>query len=152
MNLARRPNESTRPLAHFRNEMDDLFHRFLGDWDLGWPGLAPLGGGWCPSVDVCEQDDRITVKAELPGVESEDVEVSVHDGTLTIGGEKKEQSEDKGEGFYHSERRYGAFRRDIRLSVGVDADKVEATCRNGVLTVTLPKIEQAKAKRIEVKG
>jgi len=152
MNLAKRRNEETRPLAHLRNEMDDLFHRFLGCWDLDWPGLAPLRGGWWPSVDVSEQDDKITVKAELPGVNSEDVEVSVHDGMLTIGGEKKEESEERGEGVYHSERRYGAFRREIRLPAGVDADKVEATCRDGVLTVTLPKTEQAKAKRIEVKG
>jgi len=150
VNLVKRRSDSGRPLARLRDEMDDLFGRFFEDWDR--PGLAPLRGGWWPSVDVSEQDDKIAVRAELPGVKSADVEVSVQNSTLTISGEKKEQTEDKGGGYYHSERRYGSFRRDIQLPAGVDEDKVEATCRDGVLTVTMPKSEEARAKRIEVKS
>jgi len=152
MNLVKRKTDSARPLARFRDEMDDLFRRFFEDWDWGSFSLAPLRGGWWPSVDVSEQDDKITVKAELPGVKSDDVEVSVRDSTLTITGEKKEETEDKGEGYYHCERRYGAFRRDIPLPADIEEDRIEATCRDGVLTVTLPKSEQARARRIKVKG
>jgi len=150
MNLMKRRGDSARPLARLRDEMDDLFGRFFEDWD--WRRLAPSHSAWWPSAEVFEQDDRITVKAELPGVKSKDVEVSVHDSTLTIAGEKKEETEHKGEGYYCSERRYGSFRRDIQLPAAVEEDKVEATCRDGVLTVTLPKSEEARARRIEVKS
>ena len=150
MNLVKQNSNNVRPLTRFQEEMNDLLGGFFRDWAR--PGLTSAYGGWWPSIDVSEQDDRISVKAELPGVKSEDVEVSVHDGMLTIEGEKKEECDDKGEGHYHCERRYGAFRRDIQLPSGVDTDKVEATCRDGVLTVTVPKTEQAKARRIEVKN
>jgi len=149
MNLVRRTGDGPRPLARLQDEMDNLFRRFFDDWD--WLAPAPLRGTWWPTMEVAEHDDRITVKAELPGVKNEDVEVSVLDDTLTVSGEKKESQEDKGDGYYHSERRYGSFRRDIRLPASVDANKVEATYRDGVLTITLPKTEQAKAKRIPVK-
>jgi HSP20 family protein len=129
--------------------MDDLFGRFFDDWD--WPGLAPMRTGWFPSVDVSEKDDQLIVRAELPGVTSKDIDVSVQNNTLTITGEKKEEHEEKSEGYFHSERRYGSFRRDIRLPAGIDESKVNATCKDGVLTITLPKSEQAKPKRIEVK-
>ncbi|MBN1553991.1 MAG: Hsp20/alpha crystallin family protein [Phycisphaerae bacterium] len=150
MNLVKRRNDSTRPLARLRDEMDDLFGRFFDDWDI--PGLAPMRGGWLPSMEISEQEDKILVKAELPGVTSKDIDVSVRNNVLTITGEKKEQTEDKGEGYYRSERRYGSFRRDIQLPSGIDEGKVEAACKDGVLTVTLPKSEQAKARRIEVKN
>jgi len=148
MNLVKRTSNDTRLLARLRDEMDGLFRGFFGDWDWGRPDLS---AGWWPSLDVVEQGDKITIKVELPGVKSEDVEVSVQNGTLTIAGEKREETENKGEGYYHSERRYGSFRRDLQLPAGIEEDKVEATSRDGVLTVTLPKGEQARAKRIEVK-
>jgi len=84
-------------------------------------------------------------------MKSDEIEISVVNNTLTITGEKKEAAEEKGENYYHVRRRYGTFRRDIALPPGVDPDKVEATYRDGVLTVTVPKTEKAKAKRIEVK-
>ncbi len=150
MNLIRRRSDDARPLARLRDEMDDLFRGFFGDWDR--PGLAVQQyAGWWPTLDMVEQDDKIVVNVEFPGVKSEDIDVSVQNGILTIAGEKKEKTEDKGEGYYHSERRYGTFRRDIQLPSNIEEDKVEATCRDGVLTVTMPKAEQARAKRIEVK-
>jgi HSP20 family protein len=131
--------------------MDGLFRGFLGDWDWGRPGLAGQCAGWWPALDVVEQDDKIVVHVEFPGVKSEDIEVSVQNGILTIAGEKKGETEEKSEGYYHSERRYGSFRRDIQLPSGIEENKVEATCRDGILTVTMPKAEQARARRIEVK-
>lgn len=152
MNLVKRHGGGGPPLARFQEEMNDLLREVFDDWCWGRFGLASSHRGWWPSADVSEHDDRITVRIELPGVRSEDVGVSIHGNLLTVSGEKKEEREDKGEGRYHSERRYGAFRRDIHLPSGVDTDKVEATCRDGVLTVTLPKADQAIAKRIEVKS
>ncbi len=149
MNLVKRKNETERPLARLRDEMDDLFGRFLYDWD--WPGLAPMHHGWMPSMEVSEKDDKILVKAELPGVETKDVDVTVQNNVLTITGEKKEEHEEKHEGYFHTERRYGSFRRDIQLPSGIDENHVEAACKDGVLTITLPKSEQAKPKKIEVK-
>jgi len=149
MNMVKRNNRSDRSLSRFHEEMNDLFNGMFRDWSRS--DLTSAYGGWWPAIDVSEQDDSISIKAELPGVKSEDVEVSVHDGMLTISGEKKADSNDGGEGYCHCERRYGVFRRDIQLPAGADPDKVEAACRDGVLTVTVPKTEKAKARRIEVK-
>ena len=155
MNLVKRKNGNGHHLAHHRGGMGDIFRRFFDDWDRGWdwsyPTLTAMQSGWMPSVDVSEQEDRIVVKADLPGVKTQDVEVSVRNGMLTISGEKKEETEEKSEGYYHSERMCGSFRRDVLLPSGIDEDKVEATCHDGVLTVTLPKMEQSKAKKIKVK-
>jgi len=128
--------------------MDDLFGRFFGDWPLAsWSG----GAEWWPAIDVAEHDDKVIVRAELPGVTADDLDISVLDNTLTISGEKKETKEDKGENYYHAERRYGAFRRVVQLPAAVDPEKVEARCRDGVLTLELPKDRAAMPRRIEVK-
>jgi len=145
MALLSRRTRTDWPLARFEDAFADMMERFFEP--RGW--LA--SDAWAPALDVSEKDDAIVVRAEMPGMKTEDIEVSVHGNTLTISGEKKEQFEDKGETYYRSERRYGSFRRDIPLSAAVDTDKIEATCRDGVLTVTLPKSEKAKPKRIEVK-
>jgi len=134
-------------LARLHEEFDDLFRRFFGDWS---PLLAE--GAWAPELDVAEHPDKVVVKVDLPGVKNEDIEISVQGNTLIIGGEKKEQTEDRGEGYHHVERRYGSFHRTITLPAGVDPDKIEATYRDGVLSVTLPKDEATKAKRIKVKA
>jgi len=149
MAIVKRGDRFDRSLSRLRDEVSELFDRFFADWDLAWP----LSGEryWWPAVDVVETDDEVIVKAELPGMKSEDIEISVLNNTLTLSGEKKESQEEKGKGYYHVERRYGKFRRDIPLPTSVDADRVEAKFKDGVLTVTLPKTEQAKPKRIEVK-
>lgn len=146
MNITRYRTPGT--LGTLRNEVDDLFDRFFGDWPLS-PGL-PRGEYW-PALDLAEDGNKLVVKAELPGIKPEEVELSVQDNTLTLAGEKKEESEEKKENFYHSERRYGAFRRTIQLPTSVDPDKVEAKFNDGVLTVILPKDERALPKRIAVK-
>jgi HSP20 family protein len=133
--------------------MNRLFEDFFGGWDEG--ALAPMGERWgafSPQVDVTETDDEIKVSAELPGMDDEDIDVSLSDDMLTISGEKKEEREEKREGYYRTERSYGAFRRAIPLSTTVDDEKVDAVFQNGVLTVALPKTGEAKAKKVTIKS
>ncbi len=123
------------------------------DWALrGWPedGAGPAGGGWTPSVDVYDGPDHLLVKADLPGVARDDIEISVQDDVLTLKGEKKRVPENAGESTVRGERFWGAFSRSFSLPAGVDASKARASYRNGVLELTLPKREEAKPRQIRV--
>jgi HSP20 family protein len=133
-------------LARLHRDMDDLFGSFFG----GWPTLAERTV-W-PAIDISEDENTVTVKAEVPGCKAEDIDISVQGNTLTISGEKKQEKEEKEEGYYYAERSYGSFRRDLTLGSEVDASKIDASCKNGVLTVKLPKSERAKAVKVKVKG
>ena len=106
---------------------------------------------WTPSMDVHESDDAFTVRAEVPGVDAKDLEVSVTDNVLTLSGEKKLKKESKENDVFRSERFTGTFQRSLALPEGVDAGKVAAELAHGVLTLTIPKAETAKPKRIDVK-
>ena len=108
------------------------------------------GGRWLPEVDVTEEKDRVVVKADLPGMKQEGIGVEVSDGALTIKGERKRETETKDAKAYRVERSYGSFLRNFTLPAGVDAAKVSAAYKNGVLEVTLPKLAEAKAKQIKV--
>lgn len=133
------------------NQMfDDLFHGF----DLTSSGGGRSYGAFSPSVDVREDEKEVTVKAELPGMNEKDIEVSLTENGLTIQGEKKAEKEEKGKDYWHRETSYGAFHRVIPLPQGLNTDKVDARFKNGVLTVTLPRKEEAKAKgkKIDVKA
>jgi len=133
-------------LSTLRREMDRLFERFFGE-----PiGLERPTGMWTPQTDVTETKDSVSIKAELPGLEAKDVEVSVSGDMLIIKGEKKQEKEEKDEHRHLVERTHGAFSRMVRLPAPVAADKIKATFKNGVLTVTLPKTEEAKPKAIPV--
>jgi HSP20 family protein len=136
-----------RGMGRLQKDMDDLLSDFFEDWDIPFTKRE-----FWPAVDVADKDDSILVKAEVPGCKAEDISLAVHGNTLTISGRKEEQTEKKEEDYYRLERRYGDFKREIKLPAEVDVDKVEAVCRDGVLTVTLPKIEKAPVKKIEVKG
>ncbi len=136
-----------RELSSFRGEMDKLWDRFFGER----PFAKDLSEAWSPSVDISETEDTIFVKAELPGLEAKDVDVSLSGELLTIKGEKKKEKEEKDEHHHYIERYEGTFQRSFRLPVAVHADKVEASFENGVLKVTLPKAEKAKKKAIEIK-
>lgn len=140
MNLVKRRQES--PLMRLRDQINQMFEP---EW-----GLGDFMGGWNPAVDVMEDQDKLTVKAEMPGFKREDMNVSVHENNLILSGERKCEDEQNENGYYRSERFYGKFHRAVPLPFSVDASKVEARYRDGVLTVTLPKSEQAKAKQIEV--
>lgn len=107
--------------------------------------------GWEPMVDVYEDKDKITVKAELPGMQKEDINVSVEGNTLTISGERKHEEEHKEKETYRAERYFGRFQRNITLTQQVDANTIQANYKDGVLTVTLPKSEEARRKQIQVK-
>ena len=148
MNGIQRRRQGGCPLGRFRDEMNDLFGRFLGDFGP----MELSGGAWWPALDISEHDDKFTVGAELPGVESKDIDISVQGDVLTLSGEKKDTSEEKGEGYRYVERRYGSFHRSVQLPATVDPAKVDAHCKDGVLTIELAKSEQAKARKIEVKS
>jgi HSP20 family protein len=134
-------------LSPFRKEMDRLWNRFLGET----PFAKTFNEMWSPSVDISETKDDFVVKAELPGLEAKDVNVSISGNVLTIKGEKKAEEEEKDEHYHRVERYSGSFQRVFQLPSGVKADKVEANFDKGVLKVILPKVEEAKKKQIEVK-
>lgn len=136
-----------RPTGFVRGEIDRVFDDMLGGFV---PGLKVSGAGWVPSIDVNESDDEIRVEAEIPGVSAEDFDISVMDDVLSISGEKKEESEEKGDDFYRRERRFGSFRRSIALPAAVDTERISAEYDRGVLTVRLAKVEKAVPKKIEV--
>jgi len=114
---------------------------------FGRPGQ--LFTGWSPALDLYQSNDNVVAVVELPGMRKEDIDISLHDGTLTISGERKRDSTG-GEKAERTERYVGAFRRSIALPTRVDASKVSATYRDGILTVTLPKAEEVKPKQIQV--
>ncbi len=151
----KRSNEGT-PLAPpsnvrgLRTEIDRLFDHFFEDFGGLWPESAGSPGEWLPAFDVTENEKEVAVRAEVPGVDPKDIEVSVTGNVLTISGEKKESSEQNDETMYRCERRFGRFQRSIELPTAVEVDKVTANNSNGVLTVRLPRTEAAKAKRITV--
>ncbi len=145
-------NESTHaPLMHLRSEVERLFERFFGE-PLGasedWNGFA--GGVLAPPLDVAENDREITLRAELPGVDPKDLDISITGNVLTLSGRKSAQSEQRGENYYHSERRFGAFRRSVPLPTSVDPDRVDAEYARGVLTIRLHKTAEKPVRRIPV--
>ncbi|ACL57330.1 heat shock protein Hsp20 [Methylobacterium nodulans ORS 2060] len=137
------------PFLTLHREMNRLFDDVFSRFETGMPSL--LGPSW-PSIEVSASDREVRVSAELPGLEDKDVEILVDDDVLTIRGEKKAETEDKERGF--SERTYGRFERVIPLPYGVEEDRAQASFKNGVLTVTLPKSAKAqeRAKRIAING
>ena len=146
-----RPDLATWPgfgrLTDLRDEIDRLFESPLAELARS----SQILSGWSPAMDLFEDKDNFVVKAELPGMKREDIEVSLHEGSLSISGERKSE-EKHGEGeTYRSERFFGRFQRTLTLPTPVASDKVKAAYKDGVLTVTLPKTEEAKPKQIEVK-
>lgn len=132
--------------ADLRDEMNSLFELPF----LATSGRQQLFNGWTPALDVYQNADNVVAVIELPGMHKEDIDISLHDGTLTIAGERKSESEQREEQAERTERFVGKFRRSITLPTRVDAGKVSASYKDGVLTVTLPKAEEAKPKKIEV--
>jgi HSP20 family protein len=141
-------------LTRWDSEMDRMMEDFFGTrmrpwWPARW--LRGEGEITAPGVDVYEEKDEVVVKAELPGLDKKDIEVNISDSKLTLKGEKKKEEEVKEENYYRRERSYGAFLRSVELPTGVQADKVKASFKNGVLEVRVPKTEEAKTKTIKVK-
>jgi len=159
---ADRPAE-WRPFESLRREVDRLVEDFqLGSWRAPfgrslfdvhpfWRG--EMAWGKAPAVDIVDADKTYEITAELPGMDESNIDVKFADGTLTIKGEKRDEKEEKKKGYYLSERRYGSFQRSFGGPDGVDAEKIEANFKNGVLTITLPKTPQAQnsEKKIAIK-
>jgi HSP20 family protein len=144
----------TRDLATFpsdiftmQREMNKMFDNFFRGGDE--PGL--LSSNWIPAVDVAEEDNEYVVKIELPGVNKDDVKITLESNILTIRGEKKAEKETKEKNYHRMERSYGSFQRSFTLPTSVKNDKIDAEYNNGILSITLPKAEEAKPKQIEVK-
>ena len=131
-------------LASFRDEINRLF-------DGGTPARdSGLFSGWTPALDVYDENDRFLVSVELPGLKKEEISLSFHDGVLTVSGERKHEREGKEGETFRSERYFGKFQRSVSVPAAVDAGKVTATYKDGVLLIDLPKAEEAKPKQIQV--
>ena len=145
-----RPSLATWPsfgrLSDLREEIDRLFDSPLTELTR----TSQLLSGWTPALDVFEEKDNFVVKAELPGMKKEDIEVSFHDGSLSISGERKSETKHEDAEVYRAERFFGRFQRTVTLPAPVAVDKVKAAYKDGVLTITLPKTEEAKPKQIDV--
>lgn len=132
-------------LTRFQDEMNRLVEGFFPRAHFrAFPD-------WEPSVDVVETPETIVVKAEVPGIEAKDIDISVSGDILTLKGEKKEEREEKGKTWYRREIRSGGFTRSIQLPMTVDTARIEAEERAGMITITLPKVEAAKPKKIPIK-
>jgi HSP20 family protein len=137
------------PLTDFRAELNQLVDSFFRD---PWPRAdTTFASAWAPEVDIRETEDEVTVKAEVPGIDPKDLDITVASNVLTLSGEKREETEKKAKGVYHTERRFGSFRRMIQLPSAVDSQNVAAHYENGVVTIGLKKRPEAVAKRIPVK-
>jgi HSP20 family protein len=129
----------------FESDLDKVWRHWFAPFEVfEAPSLAS------PSVDLAETESEVIVKAELPGLTDKDIDITLSDDTLTIQGEKKQDSEEKGKHYHRVERRYGSFKRCVTLPSPVDAKGVAARFENGVLEITLPKAEEAKPKKIEI--
>ena len=138
----------TRDLTQMREEMDRLFGQFLR---RGEGEEATWGQGlWAPPVDIYETDDAFMLKAELPGFTKEDVNIEVHENRLIIRGERKRETEAKEDQYHRLERAYGRFERAFWLPTTVDAEHIQASFKNGILEMRLPKSEKAKPKQIPI--
>ena len=133
-------------LSDLRDEIDRLFESPLTELTR----TSQLLSGWTPALDVFEEKENFVVKAELPGMKKEDIEVSFQDGSLSISGERKSETQHEDAEVYRAERFFGRFQRTVTLPASVAADKIKAACKDGVLTITLPKTEEAKPKHIDV--
>ena len=145
-----RPELSTWPsfgrLTDLRDDLDRLFGSPLAECARG----SNLLSGWTPALDLYEDKDNLFVKVELPGMKREEIDVSLHEGSLSISGERKSEQKHQDADVYRAERFFGRFQRTVALPTAVAADKVKAQYKDGILTITLPKTDEAKPKRIDV--
>lgn len=135
---------SYRPFYSLQREIDRSFEGMFGEQS------QPAERGWYPTVDVAENEDAFLIKAESPGVSPEQVKLSMTNNVLTLYGEKRQEQEHKNQIYYRIERTYGTFQRSFTFPSTVDAEKITASYKDGVLTITLPKAEQAKPRQIPI--
>jgi HSP20 family protein len=141
--------EPLRELGSLQNEMNRLFNTVFD---------APPGGNggtmrrWMPAMDLIETDEHFVLRADLPGMDEDDIKIELEDGTLTVSGERKAEHESKNEGYYRVERAFGGFSRSLALPKGIDPEGVSARFDRGVLEVRIPKPAERKPRRIEISG
>jgi HSP20 family protein len=134
------------PFRTVREEVETLLSNFGSDRE-GW--FAPMV---LPPIDLCENDNTVKVKMDIPGIKPEEFDIQLNNNVLTVCGKREEEKEEKGQTFHRVERRSGCFSRSVTLPAAVDEDKVDAQYKDGVLTITMPKTEEAKSHRIKVKS
>jgi HSP20 family protein len=139
--------DPVRELDSLQSDMNRLFDSFF-------QGRAGNGTGrrWIPAMDLVETADHLVLRADLPGMTEDDVDIEIKDGVLTVTGERKGEHEERSEGFYRVERAFGSFSRSLSLPDGVDAGAVSARFDKGVLEVKIPKPEEAKPQRVQIKA
>jgi HSP20 family protein len=135
------------PLENIREEMQDLLSRTFGE-EGDFFAVACI----MPSLDLAESDGALEVRMDIPGMEAKDIDIQVNANVLTVSGKRKEEREEKGRTYHRVERRVGSFSRSVTLPCPVKEDAVDAQYKNGTLTIKLPKTEEAKARKITVKG
>jgi HSP20 family protein len=138
-----------RDIFTLQDRMNDLFSSTLRG--CGEEGVPATRAGWAPSVDICEDGNNLYLEAELPGMTQKDINVKLENSTLTIQGERKWEKEDKKENYHRVERAYGSFMRSFTVPTSVDGEKVQASYRDGILKVTMPKRPESKPREISVK-
>ncbi len=140
------------PFRELRSLQDEMNRLFMTSVPRGFSEEEMASGGWAPSVDIYESETEIVLEAELPGMARDEFEVSIENNVITLKGERKFERKDDGDNYHRVERAYGAFTRSFSLPRSVVANETTADFKNGVLRVSLPKKEEAKARKIEVKG
>jgi HSP20 family protein len=148
MNMALVRWEPAREINSLQQEMNRLFSTFFDT-----PTGSVANGGarrWIPAMDLVETEDHFVLRADLPGVPEEDVQIELEDNVLTVSGDRKTEHEERKEGYYRVERATGAFRRSLTLPEGVDADAIAARFDKGVLEVRIPKPEERKPRRVQI--
>jgi HSP20 family protein len=140
--------EPAREVDSLQSEVNRVFDAFFGGAGNG----NARARRWVPAMDLVETDEHLVLRADLPGLGKDDVNIEIKDGALTVSGERRAEHEEKSEGFYRIERAFGGFSRSLTLPDGVDADKVDASFDNGVLQVRIPKPAERKPHRVEIGG
>ncbi|MBM3666750.1 MAG: Hsp20/alpha crystallin family protein [Actinobacteria bacterium] len=135
-----------RELDSLQGDMNRLFDRFFD----GRPANGGATRRWIPAMDLVETDEDLVVRADLPGISEDDVEIEIKDNVLTVSGERKSEHEQKGEGYHRVERAFGRFARSLSLPRGVEADAVSAGFSDGVLEIRIPKPAETKPTRVEI--
>lgn len=138
---------SNRTPRTLQREVDDLFDQFFDRTDGGDRDTSPE---WSPSTDLVETDDAFRLRLDVPGMSADDIRVNLQNHTLTVSGKRTSERTEEGEGVVRMERAVGTFHRTFTLPNAADADSIEATCDNGVLTIRVPKTEESTRRRIEI--
>ena len=144
--LIKRDDQNIHPIERFHRDIDKVFENFFTDFRFPSIFESEKDGGFSPKVNVSEDHKNVDVSVELPGMNKKDIEVSLKENILTIKGEKNTEKEEKKKDYYHVERSYGKFQRSIKLPAEVEDDKVDASFKDGILNIRLPKTAKAQEK------